>query len=209
MIKHSTTLYYHPPDPKYELITLQQRLSADLDSISKLEEESITILAGDFNRLPDSFFAVMGLHKEFNEATRMGHCLDRLYSSEPTYTNCRAIASSVKSDHLAVVAYQSASDLTFAPTTRTSHLIRRRDPSMKAKFLSALSDETWSSVTDNDDCDAVFSVFFHTAYNIPRQLLPGIHNYYVIKRSIFYYSCDPCVVKKKESSHAERQDSPG
>ena len=86
---------YHPPKSVYSLEDIHSALERSLEDIFSRDEDSLIILAGDFNQLPSTFITSFGLIEVFLGPTHAGHNLDRIYASENVYSYSRAIESSV------------------------------------------------------------------------------------------------------------------
>jgi len=65
---------------------------------------AIIILAGDFNHLPNDDFLSLGLHSLVNLPTHKGHLLDRLYCTQPLYTNIKVITSAINTAYQMIIA---------------------------------------------------------------------------------------------------------
>ena len=64
------------------------------------------VLAGDLNQLSDKEIVERtGLMSIVHQPTRGNNVLDRIYVSSYEYSTVRIVASTVRSDHAAVVAY--------------------------------------------------------------------------------------------------------
>ena len=95
---------YHPPKPIYQVNDFCNFLDKSLDSVNSVSHNSMVILAGDFNQLPDSKLTDLGLSLSVHIPTHKGHHLDKIFLSQPIYSNIKAVKSSIKTDHLAIIA---------------------------------------------------------------------------------------------------------
>ena len=98
------------------------------------------MLAGDLNALSDQdIVARMALTSIVKEPTRGRNSLDRIYTSEPCYQSVKVIASVVKSDHKAVLAYVGEQKMSFNKK-KIKSTFRKRSPAQHSMFLSHLSE---------------------------------------------------------------------
>ena len=104
---------HHPPKPVYQPCELIDELDRVLTNILASSDNSLVLLAGDFNQLSDGLITQLGFHSLFFGVTHAGHCLDRVYCSEPVQCNSKAVLSTISTSHRAVVvsASQTISDL--------------------------------------------------------------------------------------------------
>ena len=138
---------YHPPKPLYSQAELLQELERSLDAIIKSPDDTVVVLAGDFNQLPDSAIQQLGLLQLFTGPSHAGHCLDRIYSSEPLQYQCRAVTSTVKTQHKAVIACESKQRIVDINKSRTVHNYRTRTPTQHAALLQYLSVKKWDDIS--------------------------------------------------------------
>jgi len=97
---------YHPPKPKYRPSTLLDFLAANLSAIGRQFRSALVVLAGDFNRLPCREIAARcRLQQIVQRPTCGSRILDRIYVSQPCYSQVEVVKPRLKSDHRAVVAY--------------------------------------------------------------------------------------------------------
>jgi len=97
----------------------------------------------------------MALTSTVNEPTRGRSALDRIYTSEPCYQTVNVIASVVKSDHKAVVAYVGEQKTT-VNKKKIKVKFRKRSPSQHSVFLNHISElEIKLPNTDNPQADFV------------------------------------------------------
>ena len=76
--------------------TLRKALEDSLEEIFAQPGDSLVVLAGDFNQLPDQLVTSLGLTIEFDQPTHEGHCLDKIHASKHVHTVCKAFDSTVK-----------------------------------------------------------------------------------------------------------------
>ena len=101
---------YHPPKPIYVVQDLLSHIDECLEAIANGMPSVLVVLAGDFNGLRDdevvSRAALIPLVKQ---PTRGQNCLDRIHVNELCFEHVKVVASVVKSDHNAVIAYSGTS----------------------------------------------------------------------------------------------------
>ena len=95
---------YHPPKPLYSASELIQEIERSIELIVNSSMNTMVILAGDFNQLPDTAMKHLGFHGIFLGPSHAGHCLDRIYATEPAYTNSKSVISTINTAHRAVIA---------------------------------------------------------------------------------------------------------
>ena len=100
---------YHPPRPQYNTAVLLDYIEACMRELCRDYPMATIVLAGDFHQLTDSaVIEQTGLVQLVQQPTRGASILDRLFVSSPAaYTTLRVVASTVRSDHRAIVAYTS------------------------------------------------------------------------------------------------------
>ena len=135
---------YHPPKPIYREPELIDAIEQSLDQFQASPDVDHVILAGDFNQLSNETVQMLGLNTEFNEPTHAGHCLDRLYSSVPLYTNCKAIQATVSTAHKAVIARTDPVKIMNPGKQSKTCCFRRRSPGQHAQLLKCLGDLGWT-----------------------------------------------------------------
>ena len=95
---------YHPPKPLYKEAELINELERVTGIILSEPNDTLVILAGDFNQLSDNVLTQLGFVSIFQGATRQGHSLDRIYATEALQYQSRAITFSISTNHKAVIA---------------------------------------------------------------------------------------------------------
>ena len=156
---------YHPPKPVYQPCELIDELDRALTNILASSDNSLVLLAGDFNQLSDGLITQLGFHSLFSGATHAGHFLDRIYCSEPIMCNSKAVLSTISTSHRAVVvsASHTISDLRKA---KSQHQYRTRTFNQHAALLSHLKDFSWEDVLNTRDVQEAFDKFYESASQI-------------------------------------------
>jgi len=98
---------YHPPSPTYRPEVLLEYIEACVAEITHDFLLVDIVIAGDVNQLPDQEVVERtGLMQIVHQPTRGTNVLDKIYVSSPDiYSTVRVVASVVKSDHKAAVAF--------------------------------------------------------------------------------------------------------
>ena len=107
------------------------------------------------------------------QPTRGPHLLDRILVSSHTYNVVRVVASLIKSDHKAVVAY--ASQPANVIKSRTVKTFRTRSPQQHAQFLAHISTLDLNSVGVNStkiDTQREFDAFYNVALQLLERFYP-------------------------------------
>ena len=91
---------YHPPKPVYHPCELIDELDRVFTNLLANSDNSLVLLAGDFNQLSDGLITQLGFHSLFSGATHAGHCL------EIAMCNSKAVLSTISTSHRAVVVAQ-------------------------------------------------------------------------------------------------------
>jgi len=100
---------YHPPKPKYVTAYLLSCTEESTNVIFSAYPRALIVLCGDMNTLAElNIIPATSLTPIVSAPKRGLSMLDRIYVSVPlAYGNIKIIASSVKSDHRVVIAYNS------------------------------------------------------------------------------------------------------
>ena len=130
------------------------------------------ILAGDLNQLSDKEIVERtGLTLIVHQPTRGTNILDRIYVSSHEYSTVRVVASTVRSDHGAVVAYSHIDQCTL-PKTRQQRIYRPITPNQHAQFLNHLSTIDIDISTPQNDVQAESSHFYSLALALLNRFYP-------------------------------------
>jgi len=176
---------YHPPSPIYQTDALLNYIDASLDDISRKHPNALIVLAGDLNTLPEQdIVARSTLIPIVDQPTRGLSKLDRIYTSEPSYDEIKVVASAVKSDHKAIVAYTGVKR-TALRKTREVRTFRKRSPTQHAMFLSHVAGLN-IELEDSPDAQRNFDQLYSTLLNLLEHFYP--------ERSVTLTSSDPAYV---------------
>ena len=129
---------YHPPKPIYSDIQLMKTLESTINEITSSNNDVLILLAGDFNQLPDKNVESLGLIRIRTAPTSGKNCLDRLYVSEPVYSDTVVMSSIVKSDDKAIFAHNGQQS-TNNNKTKKQVSFRKSTPAQNARYLEYLS----------------------------------------------------------------------
>jgi len=155
------------------------------------------ILAGDFNGLDDTeVITRSALNPLVNRPTRGANILDRIYVNDCCYDDVKVVASSVRSDHKAVVAYTGAAPQQLNKTSERQ-VFRRRSLMQHALFLKHAS----SLMIELKD-DASVQTNFDQLYTVMRALIDRFYP----EREITVTSSDPRFVTPAVKSMLRRKN---
>jgi len=105
-----------------------------VDEISCKFPTSEIVMVGDFNQLLDTDLTQRtGLAQMVDQPTRASDILDRIFESSHMYTGVKVVTSTVKSDHLAIIAF-TGSQPKDINKKRTVLQYRPRTPDQYAAF---------------------------------------------------------------------------
>jgi len=125
-----TAALYNPPQPTYKLEVLLDYIEASVTELSHDFLLAEIVVAGDVNQLSDRDMVVRtGLTQIVCQPTRGANTLD----SPQLFNTVRVVASVIKSDHKAVVAFPDS--MRRMPKTHRQHVYRRHTPAQHAEFL--------------------------------------------------------------------------
>ena len=164
---------YHPPRPTYKPEVLLDYIEASVAQLSHDFPLADIVVAGDVNQLSDrDIVERTGLTQIVCQPTRGANTLDKIYVSSPQLFNTvRVVASVVKSDHKAVVAFPDSTRQ--MPKTHRQHVYRRHTPAQHADFLqhAASKDLTNPRPTASSDPAVNAQAEFDHFYTVAMQLL--------------------------------------
>jgi len=142
-------------------------------------------LAGDFSLLPDSEVIIRtGLMSVVSQPTRGDRYLDRVYVSDLHYSNMKVVKCTVKSDHMAIVAW-SGQDKKTISKAKSKRTFRKHTAREHAHFLASVTAPVYSirySGDPQDEFDKFCSV------------LTRLLDTYYPERSVTITSADPTYV---------------
>ena len=131
-----------------------------------MPEVTFVTLAGDFNQLPHTSIELLGLMAEFHEPTHAGHCLDRLYSTEPVYINCVAFQSTVSTAHKAIIARADQTQTSKAGKVANICTFRSRSPAQHAQLMRLMMDISWDQLMNTVDVQEAFDQYYAILLNL-------------------------------------------
>ena len=117
----------------------------------------------DNNQLPDNVFYDQGLDLYVHAPTHKGHCLDKIFASQPIYTNVKTVTSCIKTEHLAILARGDDIAIIDANKTRRSVTVRKPSPSRNSSFLSSTRMYDWTPVLGSTDPQLAADTFYSFA----------------------------------------------
>jgi hypothetical protein len=138
---------YHPPKPIYRQLDLLNYIEACVECLSRDYPSANIILAGDLNQLSDEEMVERtGLTQIVKQPTRGVNIHDRLFVSNPQlFSIVRVVASIVRSDHKAVVAFPDGVVQPPQPKATLRRTFRRKSPTANAQFLKNAADKSFQN----------------------------------------------------------------
>ena len=132
---------YHPPRPTYKTEVLLDYIEASVAELSHDFPLADIVVAGDGNQLSDQEIVERtGLTQIVGQPTRGTNTLDKIYVSSPQLFNTvRVVASVVKSDHKAMVAFPDS--VHQMPKTRSQLVYRPHTPAQHASTPPTLTSQ--------------------------------------------------------------------
>lgn len=170
---------------------MQSHFLSWLDTFRRKRED-------DFNTLPeDDIIARCAFNSIVTKATRGASKLDRIYVSEPLYANIKVVSSTVKSDHMAVIAYSGA-NMTTINKRRERRVYRRRSPNQHATLFLEHIAELKLEFNNTNDVQTNFD-------NMYAVLLALLDRFYP-ERSVTVTSTDPDFVTPAIKAQLRRKN---
>ena len=180
----------------YSTPALLDCIEASVDMLAAAFPTATVILAGYFNGLDDAeVITRSALNPLVNRPTRGANILDRIYVNDCCCDDVKVVASSVRSDHKAVVAYTGAAPQQLNKTSER-RVFRRRSPTQHALFLKHAS-----SLTIEFKDDASVQTNFDQLYTVMRALIDRFYP----EREITVTSSDPHFVTPAVKSMLRRK----
>jgi len=139
--------------------------------------EAPIVLCGDLNQLPDQDLVERtGPTQIVYQPTRGDNILDKVYVSDPhLFTSVHIVASIVKSDHRAVVAYAKPSQRVLTKTTDRC-TFRPKTPNQHALFLQHIAaneeNSTDTAIALPTNALAEYDSFYSTVMNLLDKFYP-------------------------------------
>ena len=126
---------YHPPKPVYKPEQLLGELGVVVGDIILTRPSASVTLGGDFNQLPDDdVIDHTGLIPIVKEPTRGRNILDQIFTSSIRYHKVKVIKSTLRSDHMCVIAYAGKNICCYDKTFKKCSF-RKQSPDQKSSFL--------------------------------------------------------------------------
>ena len=137
-----------------------------------------------------------GLIPFVTQPTRGNNILDRIFVSEPGYTNIIILDSAIKTDHKAIVA-TSRTHITSLNKRATSVVFRKRTPQQNAALLECLSKIDLTPLQSIEDPQTAWDQFYSIVVNALNIIYPP--------RSVTITSADPNYVTPEIKSLLRRK----
>jgi len=145
-----------------------------------------------------------GLTQIVHQPTRGANILDRIYLSDPnTFDTVRVVASAVRSDHKAVVAFSDRKQFT-QPKNTIQCTFRSKSPTQNALFLQCLSNMSFESTQAPVSSNSVINTQeeFDSFYSIATCLI----NQFYPQRSITLTTRDPQFITPEIKAKLRRKN---
>ena len=92
--------------------------------------------------------------------THKGHCLDKIFATQPIYTKTKTVTSTIKTEHLGIVARADDLPIHDVNKTRRSFTLRKATPAKNAAFLAATRTYDWSPVLQSVEPQQASDAFY-------------------------------------------------
>ena len=158
---HFICAIYHPPKALYNTADLLKYIADMLDYILAHYSGATVTIAGDLNQLSNEELCSLGLLSIVNVPTHRGHCLDRIYTTSPMYSNVKVVKSCITTEHCAIIAKSDNSNIIDFNKTRQQVKLRKHSPTQFASLFNDLQSFTWHHITD---CSISIHVAFERFY---------------------------------------------
>lgn len=163
---------YNPPKPIYTPDQFLDYLDNCFNEINDRFALPYIVLAGDLNSMPDQAVEERtGLIQIVHQPTRGARILDRIFVTDMQYVTVRVVASTVYSDHRAIVAYaQQRSHCSSKVAVR--HTFRRKSPTQNAHFLRLMKDVEFNCFAAELNIQEAFDNFYDVALHMLNTCYP-------------------------------------
>ena len=160
---------YHPPKPIYKEDSLLKVLESNILQIRTESPQAEILIAGDINGLNvKELIEITGLTPNVKQPTRGPRLLDQVFSTEP-YMNVKVMKSIVKSDHMAVIAYNQRPPK-LHKARKTIHF-RQSTPQQRRTFLEN-AQETQMEDLSNYDLQTAANIFYANCAELLNNYFP-------------------------------------
>ena len=167
---------YHPSRPLYDVISLTDRIAADLDELCTARPVATICFVDDLNQLNTGFLeSDYGLEQMVYQPTHGSKILDKFCANRPDiFENCNVITSTIPTKHKAVLLNCSRESV--KQDSQTKRVIQFYN--VREQFIDflnmALHNYNWTHLLINRDLNCVYKAFldviqWHINQNIPRK----------------------------------------
>lgn len=162
---------YHPPLPKYNPNVLIEELSSNIDYINSLHDNSVILIAGDFNQLPSDFLdSEFGLVQIVCDPTHGPNLLDKVYTNRPDIYHTTVAKSLVKTKHLAVYIHSDKELAVSSKRTKVSFYDLRTHN--VDRLRNVLGHVDWSDILSCSDVHILYPMFLEKVKRIVNNSVP-------------------------------------
>jgi hypothetical protein len=143
------------PDPADFIQNIRDPVEKRHQAMPYLPSGALIVLAGEFNQLDEQEIVERtGLIPLIHQPTRGDNTLDRMLVSEQSYDQVKVLTSTVKTDHMAILALKGKVMVALNKQPMRV-MFRSRTPQQHATLLRTLPDIDFPGVTNCDEpCEA-------------------------------------------------------
>jgi hypothetical protein len=163
---------YHPPNPQYMPESFTIQLYSDVDKIAQMNDNSVIVVAGDFNQLNlGSLESDYGLTQIVLTSTHGMNTLDKVFINRPDLFQVTVYKSLIKTKHLAVIVYGEECKPVSRNIRRTVRIYDHRSHNIdKLRYTIATFD--WSTITDICDITVMYTAFLNVIHQMIESSIP-------------------------------------
>jgi len=121
------------------------------------------------NQLSNNTFFDQGLDLIVHSPTHKGHYLDKIFVSQPIYTNVKTITSSVKTEYSAIIVLPDSTLIVDTVKTQKQIMVCKPSPSKNAHFLASTTSYDWSAVYQETDRVRAADSFYAATHSLLSQ----------------------------------------
>ena len=161
---------YHPSDGnKHAMVS---HILDCLDQTSHQHPNLGSILAGDFNQLPDQSIRAYPLRQVVTSATRGKAVLDKIFTNMYDWYLTPAKLPAVGSSDHAAVLMQASNNCNYRPGTDIVVSRRICDHNSKVLLAHELANINWSALYQMESCEDMLTYFYNTVKTLYDAYLP-------------------------------------
>ena len=117
----------------------------------------------------------LGLFLSVHFPTDRGHCLVKLFVSQPIYENIKGIKSSIKTEHSTIVARSDDIIINIIDHNKSKRTcsLRKPTPALNSAFLSRVQTFSWDNVTEIFDIHQATDAFYSSINELLNASFPN------------------------------------